>query len=467
MQALKTRDILIGACHALRVNLDRTMKRHLARHPDRYQKRYTDLIKVLIEFETNPGRLDSSFNPGIAEKIYMAVPAEMLKGVELEHFKLQPKKHGLNTPLPFGLYELALVMEDAYRKQAFNNSMVFDPVFGEISENGQIDPICDELTAFFGMIKNPLKNIDTDNALKYVAKNTLTKNKILEIKSLEKPKDDKDIDAHEVKSIQRALNRNPDILELFSRKCCKYCFRLIEERNDSEKNMTGQTCPLHDSQKNHNGYTKARKTLKRITKENSEIAEDDAAAVERRQNPMGIRMFMLLGLIHQKWDLINPEFKIIQECLSAPEETGVPRSNIEELKNFIWLNFPLITEPETFINRIEELEKNKIISVKRLFNIMIDFIKTDRLPFHPELVAFQMESFFRESCWAQKHNPNYYNLGLSKGRPQKHNHDTIYSEYMALISKAHNNRQEVVSNLANKYECTTKTIQNIIKKNTL
>jgi len=74
MQALKTRDILIGACHALRVNLDRTMKRHLARHPDRYQKRYTDLIKVLIEFETNPGRLDSSFNPGIAEKIYKNKP---------------------------------------------------------------------------------------------------------------------------------------------------------------------------------------------------------------------------------------------------------------------------------------------------------------------------------------------------------------------------------------------------------
>lgn len=98
---------------------------------------------------------------------------------------------------------------------------------------------------------------------------------------------------------------------------------------------------------------------------------------------------------------------------------------------------------------------------------MTEFIKTDRLPFHPGLVAFQMESFFRESCWAQKHNPNYYNTGLSKGRPKKYNHDTIYSEYMALISETHNNRREVMSNLANKYECTSRTIQNIIKKSAL
>ena len=98
---------------------------------------------------------------------------------------------------------------------------------------------------------------------------------------------------------------------------------------------------------------------------------------------------------------------------------------------------------------------------------MTIFIKTDRLPFHPELVAFQMESFLRESRWAQEHNPNYYNLGLSKGRPQKYNHDTIYSEYMALINETHNNRQEVESILANKYECTTRTIRNIIRKNTL
>ena len=442
------------------------MKRHLARHPDRYQKRYDDLINVLIEFETNPCRLDSSFNPGLAEKIYMAVPAEMLKGVELEHFKLQPKNHESNTPLSFGLYELALVMEDAYRKQAFNNSMVFDPVFGEISENGQIDPICDELTAFFGMIQNPLKNLDTDNALKYLVKNELTKNELLKLKSMEKSMEDEDIEVHENKSIQRVLNRNPDIIEFFSIKCCKYCFRLVEERNDSGKNMTGQTCPLHDPQKNHNSYIKARKTLQRITNENTEIAEDDAA-IERRQNPLGIRVLMEFCLIYQKWNLINPEFKIVQQCLSAPEETGVPRSNIEELKNFIWLNFPLIAEPEKIIHSIEELEKNKIISVKKLHNIMTIFIKTDRLPFHPELVAFQMESFLRESRWAQEHNPNYYNLGLSKGRPQKYNHDTIYSEYMALINETHNNRQEVESILANKYECTTRTIRNIIRKNTL
>lgn len=314
MQVLKIRDILKEACRALRVNLERTMKPHLARHPARYQKRYDDLINVLIEFEKTPCRFDSSFSPGLAEKIYMAVPAEMLKGVEVEYFKLQPKNHVSNTPLPFGLYELALVMEDAYRKQAFNNSVVYDPVFGEISENIEIDPICDELTAFFGMIQNSLKNLDTDNALRYLVKNEISKNELLGLKFIEDVK----FEPHESKSIQRLLNRNPDTLEFFSRKCCKYCFRLVEYRDDSGKNMTGQTCPLHDPQKNHNNYTKARKIFQVLTKENTEIAEDDAA-MERRQNPLAIRMLMLFGLIHQKWVLINDEFNIVQQCLSAPE----------------------------------------------------------------------------------------------------------------------------------------------------
>jgi len=344
-----------------------------------------------------------------------------------------------------------------------NNSMVFDLVFGETYENA-IDPICDELTAFFGMIQNPLKNLDTDNALKYLVKNELTKKEILKFTSMEKSKKDQEIDPHENKSIQRTFNRNPDILELFSRKCCKYCFRLIEERNDSGKNMTGQTCPLHDPQKNHNSYTKARNTFQQITNENTKIAEDDVTAKKRRQNPLGIRVLMLFGLIYQKWDLNNPEFEIVQRCLSAPEETGVPRSNIEELKNLISFNFPPIAEPEKIIHAIEEIEKNEIISVKKLHNIITVFIKTDRLPFHPELVAFQMESFLRESRWAQEHNPNYYNFGLSKGRPQKHDHDCIYSEYMALINESHTNRQDVESTLANKYNCTTRTIRNIVKK---
>jgi len=230
----------------------------------------------------------------------------------------------------------------------------------------------------------------------------------------------------------------------------------VEHRDDSGKNMTGQTCPLHDSQKKHNVYRKAQNAIDKAPYENTDSA--------RRQTPQGIRVLMLFGLIFQRWSPTNREFEIVQKCLESHENPGVPKSDIQKLKKLISINFPPAAEPEATIRSIEEIETNGVVSVKKLLNILTIFIKTDLLPFHPELVAFQMELFCRESWYVQNHNQNYYNSGSSKGRPRKLNHDAIRSEYITLITENPKNKQEIKSMLANKYKCSERTIQNIIKE---
>jgi len=416
---------------------------------EKYNDRYEKLDEALQDFIDHPSNFDSRHTPGLAEKIYKAVPVyKMLMGNEELFFKLSPGGYEVGE---FEPSNLAIVMGKAYRKEliVYDSPNKEKPIFvGLDYKQYNYDLIYSELANFFDGIQFMLRNSQAD---KYLA----TQRKKNENK-----------ENYEKLALDRAKVRDPNLMNLFARKCCKYCFRLVATRYGRTKASTGSTCSLHDPKTNPGLYKIAKKQNDKIILwDEQNIARDKGGEpyFNPHHTPKTLNIFMSQALAFNNWNVhSDPIFNLTIKLLTTKPNKKVDECILEQFKNCIIEDYPPIASPGWLADSVQKLKDGNRHTAENLKILLTVFIKDDHLPFHPKIIALYMVLFKYESWYVEEFERNYYNISGTKGRPFKINHNAVLVAANKLKSENPNRERYLASILALQFGCTPTLIRKII-----
>lgn len=403
---------LVDACRALREFLKMDFEPQM-RWPDGvalYQERWQRLDAVLEEFQRVPTNFDSRTGVGLAELIHRVEPTAMLEGTGRTFFTLRPDGHAERS---FGPHDLAKTLEEAYKRKGFGDKPIagFDEVWGEDYDQNEPDLICSELNNFFNGLSKILLRREDDQALASLRKDSQSR------------------EHYEDEAVSRAQDRDSRIQELFARKCCEFCFRLIPERSGETKSTIGKTCALHDPKKNPSLYRSARAKhiaqKKNLTQQRKNKKIDIAGnAVNPELATWKLHNEMTTALLNlQAFQILdNDLFSKTMNMFSADKNTPVDTTLLNDLLDQVQHEFPAIARPDQFAARIQSLIEKSKHTPSQLIGEFGWFVFDEYLPFHPVIVAAYMHLFLEETWFAQNHEPDYYGSDRGKGRPRKIDH---------------------------------------------
>lgn len=416
-----------------------------------YYNRYKKLDAALQEFIDKPSNFDSRHSQGLAEKIYNAAPvSKMLMGNEKYFFKLAPGGYKKGE---FEPSNLARVMEKAYRKELidYDYPNKEKPFFiGLDYKQFNYDLIYSELAGFFFGIQSMLRNNQTDKNQATQRKKTVSR------------------EDYETLALNRARIRDPNLMKLFSRKCCNYCFRLIHKRSGGTKTTISKTCSLHDPITNRGLYNIARNQdtkIKSWKEENNKPEKDSDLHFNPHLIPKRLNVYMSQALEFNYWDAPSePIYDLTIKLLETDPKKIIDECTLEKFINCVIETYPPIANPKWLANSVQKLSKDNRHTSENLKILLTMFVKDDYLPFHPNIIAFYMVLFKQESWYAEEYNKNYYNTERTKGRPAK-------IDVAALLAAAEKFKIEnpkvgrnLASDLALRFDITPTRVRQILRK---
>lgn len=444
---------LVGHCRNLRRFLESTLDplMHIPESMKLYKERWKNLDKVLADFEHHPGDFHSQFGVGLAERIHRVEPTKSLEGTGRSFFILKPTGYKAGE---FGSCELAETLIQAYKRKGFGDkpSAGFD-AFGEYYDQASPDLICSELNIFYKGLASILVQHEDDQALAFQRRSKVSR------------------EPFEDKYIERSHARNPFTRELFARKCCKYCFRLIPERTGETKSTIGKVCILHDTQKSPKLYLMARK--RQIAQEKKIAMKVQSKNIELANNaedpelaPLRLRLLMENTLRAMKTTKIhgNDLFDTTRTLFSSQENQPVDSNLLKSLLDEVQRSFPPITRPEEFATKIQLLIDKSEHSPMNLIQPFGWFFFDECIPFHPIIVATYMCVFQEESWFAQHYDPDYYHSNKRKGRPKKVDKAEMVLAAESFLANNGMTRAQAIKKLADDFGCSPTRVRQILQK---
>jgi hypothetical protein len=453
---------LVDACRVRREYLKITLEPQM-RWPDgvaAYKDRWQRLDAVLAEFQRKPTNFDSRAGLGLAERIHRVEPTKMLEGTGRAFFTLRPDGYAAGS---YGPYELAKTLEEAYKRKGFDDGPVIrvDGTWGEEYGRTEPDLICSELNDFFNALSQDLRQRESDQALK------LMRRRLPEDEEMNKKEDDK-----RKEIINRATAQDQNLQEVFARKCCSYCFRLIPDRSGVTNSTTGKTCSLHDPKKNKSLYDAA---LKRNTAQEEKLAEQRKnKAIDTVGNandpelvPHKLRLLMEFTLMNMEAAHIHDNgvsdftAALFSSDIKRPVDTDLLNSLLDEVLRV----YPPIARPEQFVTRIRSLIDKSQHTPPRLLPEFGWFLFDEHPPFYPTIIATYMRLFLEESWFAEEHDRNYYGSERGRGRPRKKDHQDLINSALSLQENESIKKAQAIKILAEKFDYTTTRVGQILTKN--
>lgn len=445
---------LVDHCRSLRGFLKLTLepRMHIPTDKLHYYERWQVLDKVLADFEHNPGNLDSRFSEGLAEKIHKVEPTKTFHGTGRIFFILKPTDC---KDEEFGPVELAEKLEEAYRRKGFGDSPIADfYVWGEDYGQHGPDLICSELNNFFNGLATLLRRHEDDKALALSRRESESREKF------------------ENEHIERSHKRDPNLKELFARKHCQFCFRLIPERSGETKSSTGKTCALHDPQKNMSRYLAARKRYIAQEKKLVRQRKEKAINVARNANdpeliPWKTNLLMRLNLdnLNEVKIIGDNLFSITKTLFSSKKNQPVDTPSLQRLLDEIQRSYPPISRPEKFVKMVQSLIDSSQHSPMNLIQLVGQFVFDKDIPFHPTIVAIYMCLFQEESWYAQNNAPDYYHSGKGKGRPIKVDKVEMLQVAQSLRRNDKMTKAQAIKQLAEEFDCSPTRVRQILREN--
>ena len=444
---------LVEACRVRREYLKMTLEPQM-RWPDgvaAYKDRWQRLDAVLAEFQREPANFDSRAGLGLAERIHSVEPTKMLEGTGRTFFTLRPDGCAAGS---YGPYELAKTLEEAYKRKGFDDGPVIrvDGTWGEEYGRTEPDLICSELNDFFNALSQDLLQHEEDQARAYERRDKVS------------------LERFENEYIERSYARDPNAQEVFARKCCAYCFRLIPERSGMTKSTTGKTCTLHDPKQNKSLYLAARKRNiaqeEKLTKQRENKAIDIVGnANDPELVPWKLRELMKFVLMNMKVARIydNGLFGSTMALFSSDKKQPVDTDLLNSLLDEVLRVYPPIARPEQFATRIRSLIDKSQHTPPRLIQEFGWFLFDENLAFYPTIAATYMHLFLEESWFAQEHAPDYYGSDRGKGRPQKVDPEELIQAYKKLQAETPGQERQAASILAREFSCTPQSVRKILK----
>lgn len=451
---------LVDASRVLRRFLKMTLEpeMHLPSRAALYHERWQHLDAVLAQFQQEPANFDSRAGLGLAERIHRVEPTKMLEGTGRSFFTLRPDGYSAGS---FGPYELAKTLEEAYKRKGFDDGPVIrvDDTWGEQYERPEPDLICSELNSFFNALSQDLRQRESDQALALM-RGALPQDEEMNKKEAGKRKE----------IINRAIAQDQHLQEVFARKCCSYCFRLIPERSGATKSTTGKTCALHDPKRKPSLYEAARDRHtaqeEKLAKQRENKAIDVVGnADDPKLAPRRIRLLMQFALMNMKAvqvhdnELSDFTADLFSSDKKQPVDTDLLKSLLDEVRRV----YPPIARPEGFATNIQQLIDKSQHTPPRLLREFGRFVFDEHLPFHPTIIATYMRLFLEESWFAQEHAPDYYGSDRGKGRPQKVDPEELAQAYKKLLEENPGQERKAASILAQEFGYTPQRVRQILK----
>ncbi|MBU2760022.1 hypothetical protein [Acidithiobacillus sulfurivorans] len=439
------REKLADYCRAWREFLKDTFRGY-ERWPDgeaRYKERWECLNAVLADFQRAPTNFDSRFGVGLAERIHEAEPTKTLEGTGRDFFMLRPEGYAEGE---FADYDLAQKMEEAYRLMGWD----------EQYHHSEPDRIYSELNNFFNALSKELLRYEKDRALAFSRKENECR------------------EHYENKVIRCADTRDPRAKELFARKHCAFCFRLIPERSGATKSTIGKTCALHDPKRRPSLYPAAlarQKVLQAhiaVQRENKKIE-----VMSNRDNPelAPLRILRLMDLAltaPQDIELLDDDlFNRTKALFLSDTKQQVDTNLLNALMDEVQSEFPPIARPDQFAKSVQSLIEKSRHTPPQLIKVFGWFFFDEFLPFYPSMVATYMRLFLEESWYAQNHAPEYYGLDRGKGRPPQVDPQEVIQAYKSLLTEAPGQERKAASILAREFGCTPRRVRQILKSHRL
>ncbi len=460
MTAPTLRDMLIESCRRLRAFLTLTLSERM-RLPDqieRYQGRWLRLDAALAQFQDNPANFDSRYGVvGLAERIHRVEPTKMLEGTGRAYFLLKAPKSekdsfppGAKPPKKFTPSDLAKTLEKAYKLKGHGDAHVAGvcEIWGEYYESDDVDLICSELNDYFNGLAEELRIYEEDQAIAALYKSENIR------------------DSYEKTVIQRSMDQDPYITQIFARKCCEFCFRLIPERSGK----IGKTCDLHDPKKNRSLYNSAgvrRLNQQKIFEEQRKKGKIDVEA--NSDNPefvpwrLHVEMKLFLSNTNGSQILDDGLFGLTYSALSSEKKKEVDIVLLRELVDKVRDNYPKIARPDQFATRIQALIDQSKHTPEELTLVFGWFVFDEYIPLHPNLIAICMRMFLEESWFAQEYDPDYYGVDRGKGRPQKIDPQAVIAAAEKIKLENPKIGSKLSATLAEMFSCTPTRIRQLLK----
>lgn len=443
--AVRTR--LVHAVRVLRKDLEKSMSPYLSQPQDchRYMGRWRVLDNVLSLFEDRPTNFDSRFTKGLAEMIHEVEPTPTLSISGKDLFELKPNGYPSIILQNFGPHELAIEMGNAYKRKACS-SHFHDEVEDLWGSDGCVDPdlICSELSVFFNDLAILLRRHEDDQAM------------------YTKRRDEYFEEDYKLRAKSRSFSRDKYIYEVFSRKRCLYCFRLIPERKGGTKSSIGKTCSLHDPIEKPAIYKAARER-------HGSLIEKKHGIGVGVDNPSQIlvqiqaHMDLFLSCVSNSEIFGDQLFDLAFGIFSTDKSEVVDSELLEMFLDLVIADFPEIARPFIFAERVRKVMKLQLLTPQVLLPMFGWFVYDVNLPLHPKIIGFYLRLFYEESWFAQVHCPDYYEPNAKKGRIPKINPVEVYVEWVRFTEDNSGKERKAVASLAEKFSCTTQRVRQILK----
>jgi hypothetical protein len=446
---------LVDACRVLRRFLKMTLEpeMHSPSKAALYHERWQHLDAVLAQFQQNPANFDSRAGAGLAERIHHVEPTKMLEGTSRSFFTLRPDGYSAGS---YGPYDLAKTLEEAYRRKGYGDGpILIDEIWGEQyrPDGSEVDLICSELNSFFNGLSKDLLRHEQDLALTVKRKKT------------------ENVETYQQNALNRINADNPYTKNLFARRVCSQCFRLIPERVGETKTTIGTTCALHDPLQDPTVYRTGHNRQKATQASLDEQRTNKRLDIESNSKnpewvPSRLHTLMksvLLDVNNAKILSTDDLFDLTYRFFSTPVNDLVDTDELNIFLRKVEDSYPDIVKPAEFTAKVRELVKKGGHTPKALLPNFGRFLWDVNLPHHPNIVALYMQFFLEESWFAQEYAPDYYHSERGKGRPQKVDPDDIMKAYAELTLADPNVKRKAASILATQFQCTPARVRQILK----